>query len=72
MAKRTILTFCMVKFMNRFPFNVRILCDHHLTNTFAIITHKIFLTEIDKYDPYITTIVSVDSTGSINNTQTVF
>jgi multisubunit Na+/H+ antiporter MnhB subunit len=54
------------------PLSLNVLCNNHLTNTFAIVYYKIFVRKINQNNANFAPIIGIDVTGELSTVIHVF
>lgn len=64
--------FCRAQYLHGFPIYLFVTGNDHLGNAFAVLNGKRLVAEIDQTDAYLSTIVGIDGSGSIQHGDAVF
>lgn len=66
MPESAIAAHSFIKALDGFPVDTCILLYNHLAYSLSVVYHKWLIAEVDQYHPYLSTVVGVDSTGSVD------
>lgn len=71
MAIATFSAFCLIEQLYRLEGHLLMTRYHHLCNTLTIIDDERLLRQVDKQHPYLSTVISIDSTGTVEDSDTL-
>lgn len=66
MPESAIAAHSFVEALDGFPVDTCILLYNHLAYSLSVVYHERLIAEVDQYHPYLSTVVGVDSTGSVD------
>ena len=67
MAIPSATTFGAIEFFNQRKFGSTMLCNHHLSNAFAVVNHEIFVRKVHQQHHQLASIIGINGSWCVQN-----